>query len=55
MTNYEKIKSMSKDRMTDFILDTLNNDVCDYCENCDTPCLEDEEIISIWLESEAEE
>lgn len=59
MTNFEKIKSMSKEQMTHFVLDALNNDVCDYCENCDTSCLENEdcpenkEIIKKWLESEA--
>ena len=49
MTNFEKIKSMSKEQMThfmlDIMLDTLNNNVCGYCENCDAPCLENEEII----------
>ena len=59
MTNFEKIKSMSKEQMThfmlDIMLDTLNNNVCGYCENCDAPCLENEEIIRKWLESEAEE
>lgn len=59
MTNFEKIKSMSKEQMTDFMLDimldTLNNNVCGYCENCDAPCLENEEIIRKWLESEVEE
>lgn len=59
MTNFEKIKSMSKEQMTRFMLDALNNDVCDYCEACDISCLEkedcleDEEIIRKWLESEA--
>lgn len=57
MTNFEKIKSMSKEQMThfmlDIMLDTLNNNVCDYCENCDAPCLGNEEIIRKWLESEA--
>lgn len=42
MTNFEKIKSMSKEQMTHFMLDTLNNNVCGYCENCDAPCLENE-------------
>lgn len=59
MTNFEKIKSMSKEQMThfmlDIMLDTLNNNVCGYCENCDAPCLENEEIIRKWLESEVEE
>nr|WP_294665385.1 hypothetical protein [uncultured Ruminococcus sp.] len=66
MTNFEKIKSMSKEQMTHFVLDALNNDVCDYCEACDISCLEsgihynedcleDEEIIKNWLESEVEE
>lgn len=59
MTNFEKIKSMSKEQMThfmlDIMLDTLNNNVCGYCENCDAPCLGNEEIIRKWLESEAEE
>lgn len=59
MTNYEKIKSMSKEQMKkfmlDIMLDTLNNNVCDYCENCDASCLKNEEIIKNWLESEAEE
>ena len=49
MTNFEKIKSMSKEQMThfmlDIMLDTLNNNVCGYCENCDAPCLGNEEII----------
>lgn len=54
MTNFEKIKSMSKEQMTHFVLDALNNDVCDYCENCDAPCLENEEIIRKWLESEVD-
>lgn len=60
MTNFEKIKSMSKEQMTHFVLDALNNDVCDYCKNCNTSCLEDEdcleneEIIKKWLESEAD-
>lgn len=58
MTNFEKIKSMSKEQMThfmlDIMLDTLNNNVCGYCENCDAPCLENEEIIRKWLESEAD-
>lgn len=31
----------------------INNNVCGYCENCDAPCLENEEIIRKWLESEA--
>lgn len=57
MTNFEQIKSMSKEQMThfmlDIMLDTLNNNVCGYCENCDAPCLENEEIIRKWLESEA--
>lgn len=57
MTNFEKIKLMSKEQMThfmlDIMLDTLNNNVCGYCENCDAPCLENEEIIRKWLESEA--
>lgn len=60
MTNFEKIKSMSKEQMTHFMLNALNNDVCDYCKNCNTSCLEDEdcleneEIIKKWLESEAD-
>lgn len=59
MTNFEKVKSMSKEQMTHFVLDTLNNDVCHYCEICGNPCngdedcLENEEIIRKWLESEA--
>lgn len=57
MTNFEKVKSMSKEQMTHFMLDvmldTLNNNVCGYCENCDAPCLGNEEIIRKWLESEA--
>lgn len=57
MTNFEKIKSMSKEQMThftlDIMLDTLNNNVCGYCENCDAPCLKNEEIIRKWLDSEA--
>ena len=53
MNNFEKVKSMSKEQMTNFMLDTLNNNVCGYCENCDAPCLENEEIIRKWLESEA--
>lgn len=59
MTNFERIKSMSKEQMThfmlDIMLDTLNNNVCGYCENCDAPCLENEEIIRKWLGSEVEE
>lgn len=60
MTNLEKIKSMSREQMTHFMLDTLNNDVCHYCEICDISCLENEdcleneEIIRKWLESEAD-
>lgn len=54
MTNFEKIKSMSREQMTHFMLDTLNNDVCHYCEICDISCLENEEIIRKWLESEAD-
>lgn len=53
MTNFEKIKSMSKEQMTHFVFDALNNNVCGYCENCDAPCLGNEEIIRKWLESEA--
>lgn len=36
-------------------------DICDYCKNCGNPCnededcLENEEIIKKWLESEVEE
>lgn len=59
VTNFEKIKSMNKEQIThfmlDIMLDTLNNNVCGYCENCDAPCLENEEIIRKWLESEVEE
>lgn len=36
MTNYEKIKSMSKEKMADF-MDSLSNNPCYYCElenNC---------------------
>ena len=58
MTNFEKIKSMNKEQMTHFVLDTLNNDVCHYCEICSIPCnedcLENEEIIKKWLESEVD-
>lgn len=60
MTNFEKIKQMSKEQMTHFVLDALNNDVCDYCKDCDTSCLENEdclenkEIIKKWLESEVD-
>lgn len=56
MTNFEKIKLMNKEQMTDFIFHALYDDICDYCENCSIPCnedcLEDEEIIKKWLESE---
>lgn len=52
MTNFEKIKSMNKEQMMHFILDALNNNVCDYCTDCDfschknmQDCLENEEII----------
>jgi|GEM_PF-566373 len=54
MNNFEKIKSMSKEQMThfmlDIMLDTLNNNVCGYCENCDAPycdapCLKNEKTI----------
>lgn len=49
MNNFEKIKSMSKEQMThfmlDIMLDTLNNNVCGYCENCDVPCLKNEKTI----------
>ena len=44
--------------MTYFVLYSLNNNVCDYCKDCDTSCLENEdclenkEIIKKWLESE---
>ena len=62
MTNYEKIKSMSEERMTDFILGTMDTDVCDYCEHRDddcknytTPCMENEEIIAKWLKEEYKE
>lgn len=46
--------------MTHFVLDALNNDVCDYCASCGVPCLknedclENEEIIKKWLESEVD-
>lgn len=39
MTNFEKIKSMNKEQMTDFIFHALYDDICDYCKK--------------WLESEA--
>ena len=62
MTNFEKIKSMNKEQMMHFILDALNNNVCDYCTDCDfsclknmQDCLENEEIIKNWLESEVEQ
>lgn len=45
MTNFEKIKSMSKEQMTHFVLDALNNNVCDYCKDCDTSCLENEDCL----------
>ena len=54
MNNFEKIKSMSKEQRThfmlDIMLDTLNNNVCGYCENCDAPycdapCLKNEKTI----------
>ena len=60
MTNFEKIKSMNKEQMTDFIFHALYDDICDYCENCGNPCnededcLENEEIIKKWLESEVD-
>lgn len=60
MTNFEKIKSMSKEQMTHFIFHALYDDICDYCENCGNPCngnedcLGNEEIIRKWLESEAD-
>lgn len=58
MTNFKKIKSMSKEQMTDFIFHALYDDICDYCENCGNPCnedcLEDKEIIKKWLESEVD-
>jgi hypothetical protein len=60
MTNFEKIKSMNKEQMTDFIFHALYDDICDYCENCGNPCNEDEdcfeneEIIKKWLESEVD-
>lgn len=60
MNNFEKIKSMSKEQMTHFVLDALNNDVCNYCEKCGNPCnenedcFENEEIIKKWLESEVD-
>lgn len=57
MTNFEKIKSLSVQQMVDFMLDTMYNGICDYCNHrkrCDYHCLEDKEIISDWLESEAD-
>lgn len=62
MTNYEKIKSMSIEQMTDFILGAIDTDICDYCEHRDdnckyytAPCMENEEIIAIWLKEEYQE
>lgn len=60
MTNFEKIKLMNKEQMTDFIFHALYDDICDYCENGGNPCnededcLENEEIIKKWLESEVD-
>ena len=51
---------MNKEQMTDFIFHALYDDICDYCENCGNPCnededcLENEEIIKKWLESEVD-
>ena len=47
MTNFEKIKSMSKKELAKFI-DTISGDTCP----CDNSCVEGFEN---WLESEAKE
>lgn len=62
MTNIERIKKMGIEQMTDFILGTMDTDVCDYCEYRDddckgytAPCMEDEEIIAKYLKEEYKE
>lgn len=56
MTNYERIKHMSIEEMTDF-LDKSTIEVCDTCAFRDRLCKVDEEChegILIWLKQDAD-
>ena len=57
MTNYEKIKSMSVDEMTAFIITKLAFFPCELCEREHNASCTHEDCFNIhkkWLESEAE-
>lgn len=64
MTNYERIKNMSKEEIAREILSGISSDPCDYCQHIESNgycngyhCrhLGEEKIIIEWLEKEVEE
>lgn len=59
MTNYERIKNMTVEKMASKILKGISSDPCDYCEHSQENCSGvqchgklDEDIIVEWLERE---
>ncbi len=57
-TNYEKIRSMTIEEITDLIFDATINDICRYCPHKDTDCdrsfcenKSTSDIIRDWLNS----
>lgn len=67
MTNYERIKAMSVNKMADYVLKGISSDVCDYCPynsyNCEMSysfCVcktesEEKQVVVKRLNLEAEE
>ena len=63
MTNFERIKQMSIEDISNKILSCISSDPCDYCQYRDSSnckgyhCrhLSDKDIIIEWLESEVED